>query len=159
MATEIERKFLVKGDFRPFVSGFYLIKQGYICRSKSKSVRIRIRNDQAFLTIKGASSDNGLSRYEFEQPVTVAEANELFKLCEPGMIEKERFIVPYQGHNWEVDLFLGENKGLIIAEIELSAADETFYTPEWVGEEVTGQQKYYNSMLTLHPYNQWDISK
>lgn len=155
MAIEIERKFIVTGNFRPYVAQTYRIKQGYICREPGKSVRIRICGDKAWLTIKGASADNGLSRYEFEKQLTITEANELFRLCEPRMIEKERHIIPAGQHTWEVDVFHGSNEGLILAEIELSSGDEVFILPEWAGKEVTGDRRYYNSMLTQFPYETW----
>ena len=140
MAIEIERKFLVKGDFSKQVSKSERIVQGYICSQPGRTVRIRIRGEEGFLTIKGASDENGLSRYEFEQKIPPADAEELLKLCEPGIIDKVRNLVPVGKHTWE---------------IELASEDEPFERPDWVGHEVSGDRRYYNSMLTKYPYKQW----
>lgn len=156
MATEIERKFLVTGDFSPEICRAERIVQGYICSEPGRTVRIRMRGKEGFLTIKGPSSDNGLSRYEFERSVPEADAEELFKLCEPGAIEKVRNWVRVGTHTWEVDVFHGANEGLIVAEIELASPDEPFEKPDWIGKEVTGDRRYYNSMLTKHPYREWN---
>lgn len=155
MATEIERKFLVCGDFSREVSSAQRIVQGYICSQPGRTVRIRIRGEEGFLTIKGPSDDKGLSRYEFEQEIPLADAEKLLALCEPGAIDKVRHLVPYGGHLWEVDVFHGANEGLVMAEIELTSEDEAFDKPEWLGEEVSGDRRYYNSMLTKHPYSEW----
>lgn len=155
MATEIERKFLVIGDFSRDSYRAERIVQGYICSQPGRTVRIRIRGEEGFLTIKGPSTDDGLSRYEFERPLPLADAEALFKLCEPGAIEKVRHLVRVGGHVWEVDVFEGANRGLVLAEIELASADESFEKPAWAGEEVTGDRRYYNSMLTKHPYTEW----
>lgn len=156
MATEIERKFLVTGDFSREVCRAERIVQGYICSQPGRTVRIRIRGEEGFLTIKGPSTDDGLSRYEFEHPLSLAEAEDLFKLCEPGAIDKVRSLVRVGDHTWEVDVFHGANEGLILAEIELSSAGEPFEKPDWIGREVTGDRRYYNSMLTKHPYTEWN---
>lgn len=153
MATETERKFLVKGEFKAHAIDRTRIVQGYIFSDKGKSVRVRIRGDKGYLTIKGAASDSGLSRYEFEREVPLEDAEQMFRLCEPGSIDKERYIVPYEGHTWEVDVFHGANEGLILAEVELKDEQETVICPDWVGEEVTGQQHYYNAMLMKNPYS------
>lgn len=158
MATEIERKFLVKGDFSRLVSGSQRIVQGYICSQPGRTVRVRIRENEGFLTIKGASDENGLSRYEFEQKIPLTDAEELLKLCEPGVIDKVRNLVSAGRHTWEVDVFHGDNEGLLLAEIELSSEDEPFEQPDWVGQEVSGDRRYYNSMLTKHPYKEWKES-
>lgn len=155
MATEIERKFLVISDFSRDSYRAERIVQGYICSQPGRTVRIRIRGEEGFLTIKGPSTDDGLSRYEFERPLSLADAEALFKLCEPGAIEKVRHLVRVGGHVWEVDVFEGANRGLVVAEIELASADESFEKPAWAGEEVTGDRRYYNSMLTKHPYTEW----
>ncbi|MDO4755032.1 MAG: CYTH domain-containing protein [Parabacteroides sp.] len=155
MATEIERKFLVKGDFSREVASSQRIVQGYICSQPGRTVRIRIRGEKGFLTIKGASDEKGLSRYEFEQEIPLSDAEELFKLCEAGAIDKVRHLIPMGQHTWEVDVFHGANEGLVLAEIELSSEDEQFEHPEWLGTEVTGDRRYYNSMLTKHPFTQW----
>ena len=155
MATEIERKFLVTGDFSRHVISAQRIVQGYICSQPGRTVRVRIRGEEGFLTIKGASDEKGLSRYEFEQKIPLADAEELLKLCEPGAIDKMRNLVPAGKHTWEIDVFHGENEGLILAEIELASEDEPFERPDWIGQEVSGDRRYYNSMLTKHPYKQW----
>ena len=155
MATEIERKFLVTGDFSRQVTSAQRIVQGYICSQLGRTVRVRIRGEEGFLTIKGASDEKGLSRYEFEQKIPLADAEELLKLCEPGAIDKMRNLVPAGKHTWEIDVFHGENEGLILAEIELASEDEPFERPDWIGQEVSGDRRYYNSMLTKHPYKQW----
>ena len=155
MATEIERKFLVTGDFSRQVISAQRIVQGYICSQPGRTVRVRIRGEEGFLTIKGASDEKGLSRYEFEQKIPLADAEELLKLCEPGAIDKMRNLVLAGKHTWEFDVFHGENEGLILAEIELASEDEPFERPDWIGQEVSGDRRYYNSMLTKHPYKQW----
>ena len=155
MATEIERKFLVTGDFSRQVISAQRIVQGYICSQPGRTVRVRIRGEEGFLTIKGASDEKGWSRYEFEQKIPLADAEELLKLCEPGAIDKMRNLVPAGKHTWEIDVFHGENEGLILAEIELASEDEPFERPDWIGQEVSGDRRYYNSMLTKHPYKQW----
>lgn len=155
MATEIERKFLVKGDFSKEVISSQRIVQGYICSQPGRTVRVRIHGEKGFLTIKGPSDDKGLSRYEFEQEIPLADAEQLLKLCEPGAIDKVRHLVPIGQHVWEVDVFHGANEGLVMAEIELSSEDEPFEKPAWLGEEVSGDRRYYNSMLTKAPYSQW----
>ena len=155
MATEIERKFLVTGDFSRQVISAQRIVQGYICSQPGRTVRVRIRGEEGFLTIKGASDEKGLSRYEFEQKIPLADAEELLKPCEPGAIDKMRNLVPAGKHTWEIDVFHGENEGLILAEIELASEDEPFERPDWIGQEVSGDRRYYNSMLTKHPYKQW----
>ena len=155
MATEIERKFLVTGDFSRQVTSAQRIVQGYICSQPGRTVRVRIRGEEGFLTIKGASDEKGLSRYEFEQKIPLADAEELLKLCEPGAIDKMRNLVPAGKHTWEIDVFHGENEGLILAEIELASEDEPFERPDWIGQEVSGDRRYYNSMLTKHAYKQW----
>ena len=148
MNIEIERKFLVRGDFEKGVTYRKRIVQGYICAEKDRTVRVRKQGEECFLTIKGTSDKRGLSRYEFEQQIASTDADELLKLCLPGMIDKVRHWIPIGNHTWEVDVFQGKNKGLIIAEIELSSEDESFELPAWVGEEVTGDPRYYNAMLS-----------
>ena len=153
MAIEIERKFLVSGDFLPEAVSSTRIVQGYICSQPGRTVRIRIRGEEGFLTIKGASDEKGLSRYEFEQKIPLEDAERLLELCEPGAIDKVRYLVPRGSYTWEVDVFHGANEGLILAEIELSSEDEPFEKPAWLGKEVSGDRRYYNSMLTKHPFN------
>lgn len=147
MATEIERKFLVKGDFKLQAISENRIMQGYLSSVPERTVRIRVKKEKGYITIKGATNETGTSRYEWEKEIPKNEALELMKLCEPGIIDKTRFLVPVGKHVYEVDEFYGHNKGLILAEIELSNEHENFEKPDWLGEEVTGNYKYYNSYL------------
>lgn len=155
MAQEIERKFLVIGEFKSLAFEQSHIVQGYISSARGRTVRVRIRDDKGYLTIKGASNASGISRYEWEKEIPIDEAKELMKLCEPGAIDKTRYLVKYAGHTFEVDEFYGENEGLIVAEVELSAEDEAFEKPAFIGEEVTGDVRYYNSQLMKRPYTTW----
>ena len=155
MPLEIERKFLVCGDFKSMATSQIRIKQGYICSQKGRTVRVRLTDQKAYLTIKGPSRDGGLSRYEFEKEITYDEGLSLFSLCEPGAIDKVRWIVPYAGHTFEVDEFFGDNEGLIMAEVELASSDEVFEKPSFLGQEVTVDRRYYNSSLTACPYVTW----
>lgn len=155
-ALEIERKFLVVGDAykrQAYASSY--IKQGYICSERGRTVRVRLRGDCGYLTIKGPSTDNGLSRYEFEKEITLDEARELFKLCEPGIVEKTRYLVRSGSHTFEVDEFHGDNEGLVMAEVELAAPDDPIVKPDFIGQEVTGDRRYYNSQLRQHPFTTW----
>jgi len=152
---EIERKFLVKGDFRPFVSKSTRIVQGYLSSVPERTVRVRIKGDKGFLTIKGIGNNSGASRFEFEKEITIAEATELLQICEPGVIDKIRHLVKVEPYVFEVDEFHGENDGLTVAEIELPDENAAFSKPEWLGEEVTGDKRYYNSMLMKFPYSTW----
>jgi adenylate cyclase len=152
---EIERKFLVKGDFRPFVSKSTRIVQGYLSSIPERTVRVRIKGDKGFLTIKGIGNESGASRFEFEKEITVTEASELLNICEPGVIDKVRHLVKVEPYVFEVDEFHGENEGLIVAEIELPDENAAFSKPEWTGEEVTGDKRYYNSMLMKTPFSKW----
>ncbi len=155
MAQEIERKFLVKGDFKPEIVKATRITQGYLSSVPERTVRVRIKGDKGYLTIKGIGSNSGASRYEWEKEIPVAEIDELLKICEPGVIDKTRFLVQAGSHTFEVDEFYGENEGLIVAEIELTSEDESFLKPAWLGEEVTGDPRFYNSMLMKNPYKNW----
>ena len=155
MGQEIERKFLVSGEFKPFAKRVVRIVQGYLSSVAERTVRIRVKGDEGFITIKGIGSESGASRFEWEKEIPVSDALELMKLCEPGVIDKTRYLVDVGGHTYEVDEFYGDNDGLVVAEIELSSEDEDFIRPEWLGEEVTGDVKYYNSMLMKHPYKNW----
>lgn len=155
MAQEIERKFLVRGEFREFACRVIRLIQGYLSSVPSRIVRVRICNEQAFLTIKGKSSENGLVRYEWEKEISVKEAQELLQLCEPGVVEKTRYLVPFGNHHFEVDEFHGRNEGLILAEVELTSEQEKVEYPEWLGKEVTGDIRYYNAMLSKHPFSEW----
>lgn len=157
MPNEIERKFLVRGDFKPYVTGQSRIKQGYISSVPGRTVRIRIRGDKGYITIKGMSSESGLSRYEWEKEIPLGEAEELIKLCEPGIIDKTRYLIPFGKHTYEVDEFYGENEGLTVAEVELNSEEEEFSKPEWLGDEVTGNRKYNNSSLSKEPFKYWKI--
>lgn len=155
MAQEIERKFLVKGDFKSFSHKQTRITQGYLSSVPERTVRVRIKGDKGFITIKGVGSASGASRYEWEKEIPVNEVEELLSICEPGVIDKTRFLVTVGQHTFEVDEFYGENQGLVVAEIELSSEDESFTKPEWLGEEVTGNPKYFNSMLMKNPFSKW----
>lgn len=155
MHFEIERKFLVKGPFKELASSSSHIMQGYISSMRGRTVRVRIRDDKGYLTIKGPSDQGGLVRYEFEKEISLQDAHDLMKICEPGIIDKTRYLVPYGGHVFEVDEFYGENDGLILAEVELESADEPFDKPDFLGREVTGDRRFYNSCMRTHPYCQW----
>jgi len=155
MAQEIERKFLVKGDFKPFVQRETRIIQGYLSSVPERTVRVRTKGDKGFLTIKGIGNESGASRYEWESEISTEDAKNLLAICEPGVIDKTRYLVAVGKHTYEVDEFYGENDGLTVAEIELESEDEAFDKPEWLGEEVTGDVKYYNSMLMKNPYKNW----
>ena len=155
MAKEIERKFLVKGDFKKHASKETRIVQGYLSSIPERTVRVRIKGDKGFITIKGIGNTSGASRYEWEKEIPVSEVEELLKICEPGVIDKTRFMVKEGDHTFEVDEFYGENKGLTLAELELKSETESFVKPEWLGEEVTGDVKYYNSMLMKNPFTKW----
>ena len=152
---EIERKFLVAGDFRGEVSGESRIRQGFLCAVPGRTVRVRVRGDKGYITVKGPARD--LVRFEWEKEIPAAEAELLLHLCEPGQIDKTRYLVPAaDGHTWEVDVFHGDNEGLVVAEIELDAPDEPFEHPAWLGAEVTGDRRYYNSCLIRNPYKDWN---
>jgi len=156
MGKEIEKKFLVKGDFKPFVVKETRIIQGYLSSVPERTVRVRIKGEKGFITIKGIGNETGASRYEWEKEIPVDEVKDLLKICEPGVIDKTRYIVPEKsGLKFEVDEFYGDNEGLTVAEIELPSEDFPFNKPEWLGEEVTGDARYYNSMLMKNPYKNW----
>jgi adenylate cyclase len=147
MGKEIERKFLVKGEFRHLAVRQISITQTYLSVDMDKTIRVRIADDNAFITIKGRPVGNSIARNEWEIPIPVSEAREIMKICLPGKIEKTRFLVPSALHTFEVDVFHDKNEGLIIAEIELSSESEIFEMPDWLGEEVTGISGYYNANL------------
>ena len=147
MAKEIERKFLVRGEYKSQACTSFRIMQGYLSSVPERTVRIRLKNERGYLTIKGKSNASGSSRYEWEREISAAEARELLTLCEPGIIDKTRYLVPVGRHMFEVDEFYGKNRGLVLAEIELREEDEIFEKPEWLGEEVTGNPLYYNAVL------------
>ena len=155
MGKEIERKFLVKGSFKDQAYNQLRIKQGYLCSIPERTVRVRISGNQGFLTIKGKSNKSGTSRYEWEKNIPESEARDLLELCEPGIIDKTRYLVKQGEHTFEVDEFYGNNQGLILAEVELQSENEAFEKPDWLGEEVTGDKKYFNAMLMKNPYKNW----
>ena len=159
MALEIERKFLVTDDsYKQLAFASSHICQGYICSERGRSVRIRIRDEHAYLTIKGPSLDGGLSRYEFEQEIPLDDARCLMTLCEPGIIEKTRWLVKSEKHTFEVDEFFGDNEGLVVAEVELQSRTETPKMPHFIGKEVTGDHRYYNSQLRRAPFRTWNTN-
>lgn len=155
MALEIERKFLVQGSFEAFSTRKMHFKQGYLPTAKGCTVRIRTEDNRAFLTIKGPSNASGLTRYEWNHEIAPQDAKDLFFLCTNNLIEKDRYLIPAGKHVFEVDVFHGDNEGLIIAEVELDAEDEAFERPGWLGQEVTGNRRYYNSHLAANPYKNW----
>ena len=152
---EIERKFLVCGDYKSHAKSCVRLSQGYICSDRDSTVRVRITDDRAFITIKGPSSETGLSRFEWEKEISVEDARMLMSLCN-GTIDKTRYFVEAGDHVFDVDEFHDDNEGLIVAEIELASEDEVFERPSWLGEEVTGDVRYYNSMLLRNPYKDWE---
>lgn len=155
MAQEIERKFLVAGEFKDLATKATRITQGYLSSVPERTVRVRIKGDKGFITIKGIGSDSGASRFEWEKEIPVPEVESLLKICEPGVIDKTRYLVPSGKHTFEVDEFYGDNEGLVVAEVELASEDESFDRLPFLGEEVTGDVKYYNSMLMKNPYKKW----
>ena len=156
MAQEIEKKILVTSDaYKATALNKIRITQGYLSSVPERTVRVRIKGESGFLTIKGIGNDSGASRYEWEMEIPVAEAEDLMKICEPGVIDKTRYEVPSDEHRWEVDEFHGDNEGLVVAELELASETEPFTKPGWIGKEVTGQVNYYNAMLMKNPYTIW----
>lgn len=157
MAIETERKFLVCGDFRPEVFDSSHIVQGYLNLTPGRTVRVRIRNGKGYITIKGPSDASGMSRFEWEKEISPDDARALLELADKGVIDKTRHLVHNSDgvHTWEIDEFHGNNEGLVVAEIELGNGDEPFGHPSWLGEEVTGDRRYHNSQLIIHPYNTW----
>ncbi|WP_297568858.1 CYTH domain-containing protein [uncultured Anaerovibrio sp.] len=154
MGVEIERKFLIdKKRWQPGASGLD-IRQGYLVTEAHRTVRVRTKGNKGFLTIKGATS--GISRMELEYEIPLSDAELLLdNLCLKPLIEKKRYIEQYGNHVWEIDVFYGDNEGLVVAEVELSSADEQFALPEWIGKEVSGDKRYYNACLVKHPYKEW----
>jgi len=156
MSIEIERKFLITSNsFKEESYKKIYIKQGFLNSHKERTVRVRVTDENAFITVKGKSNKEGTKRYEWEKEIPIEDAKELLLLCEQPIIEKNRFLVKHQQHTFEVDVFLGANRGLIVAEIELLNENEKFKKPTWLGIEVTGQIKYYNSNLNKNPYSTW----
>lgn len=154
MAVEIERKYLVDKKLLPNLENGYKIKQGYITTEKIAVVRVRVKNDKAYLTIKGESS--GISRLEFEYEIPLIDANEMLdKLCLESIIDKTRYLIEYKNHTWELDIFHGLNDGLIVAEVELNDENEDIELPNWIREEVSNDTRYYNSNLMSFPYSKW----
>ena len=153
---EIERKFLVVSDaYKSEANKRTRIVQGFLNTHRERTVRVRVQGNDGFITIKGKPNRSGLSRFEWEKQISLVEAEELLHLCEPGIIEKMRFEIDFRGHTFEVDDFLKENHGLTIAEIELQSETEPFQKPDWLGKEVTGEVKYYNSSLSKNPFKNW----
>ena len=156
MALEIERKFLVTDEsYKAIAFHSDRLAQGYLCRECGNSARVRVRGEKGYITIKGPSTDDGLSRYEWEKEIPASEAWELMKLCHGGIIDKTRYLVKSGRHTFEVDEFHGDNEGLVVAEVELEELDEKFECPQFIGKEVTGEKRYYNSHLTRMPYKLW----
>lgn len=156
MALEIERKFLVANDsYRSMAFHSDRIAQGYLCREGGNSARVRVRGKKGYITVKGPSLDGGLSRYEWEKEIPANEAWELLKLCHGGIIDKTRYLIECGKHTFEVDEFHGDNEGLVVAEVELESTGEEFASPPFLGKEVTGDKRYYNSNLTRFPFKLW----
>jgi adenylate cyclase len=153
---EIERKFLVDSDaFKKDSFSQNRIKQGYLSSVAERTVRVRIKGDKGYITVKGSSNETGMSRFEWEKEIPIEEAEKLLLLCEKGVIDKIRFEVKIGNHTYEVDEFYGANKGLTVAEIELESESETFTKPNWLGIEVTNDNRYYNSNLSNNPFENW----
>ena len=155
MGYEIERKFLVKGEYKSKSFKSFAIKQGYLSVSGVNVVRVRVIDDKAFITVKSSAIADSIVRREWEYEIPVKDAEEMLLLCEEGMISKTRYLVEVGKHVFEVDEFYGDNEGLLIAEVELGHEDEPYEIPEWLGKEVTGNVRYYNSFLSMHPYKTW----
>lgn len=155
MATEIERKYLVVGDFRADSERSEEVVQGFLSSVPERTVRVRKCNGRGYLTIKGAGDATGTTRFEWEREISADEADSLLALCEPGLIEKKRYYVPVGARLFEVDEFFGDNEGLIVAEIELDDPDDPVPAPAWLGPEVTGDARYYNAALRAFPYRLW----
>lgn len=154
---EIERKFLVLSDqFKQEATSQEIIEQGFLNTDPKRTVRIRIKGNSGFLTVKGKSNKAGTSRFEWEKEIAEADAQALLELCEEGVLQKTRYKIPVSNHMFEVDEFHGENEGLIVAEVELTSENEKFTKPDWLGKEVTGDVKYYNSQLSKRPFKIWD---
>lgn len=157
--VEIERKFLVKSEaYKTLATKQYNITQGFLNSNPERVVRVRLKENKGYLTIKGKSDSSGLSRFEWETEISLEAAENLLKICEKNLIEKTRYEVIVEGKVFEIDEFYGENQGLVIAEVELQDKLETFKRPTWLGKEVTGQAKYYNSNLITNPYKNWTQS-
>src|SRR5690606_34457799 len=154
---EIERKFAVKStNFLANAKESYKITQGYLNTDKNRTVRVRTKGNKGFITVKGISSADGLSRFEWEKEIDINDAEALLLLCEDFVIDKTRYLVPFDAVVFEVDVFEGANKGLVIAEVELETADQQFEKPDWLGEELTGDERYYNAYLSNMPFTSWN---
>jgi len=155
---EIERKFLITSDtYKDEAHQKFRIIQGFLNRDPERTVRVRLKDDKGMLTVKGLSSNDGLSRFEWEKEILKKDAKALLEFCEEGVIDKLRYEINVGKHTFEVDEFFGDNEGLVIAEVELNSEDEIFEKPNWLGEEVTGNIKYYNSQLSKQPFNTWEL--
>ncbi|WP_428223716.1 CYTH domain-containing protein [Flavobacterium sp.] len=153
---EIERKFLVKNnDFIAQATRQVRIVQGYLSANPERTVRVRIKGDKGYITVKGKSTGSGISRMEWEKEITVAEAEQLLAICEAGVIDKVRHEVPVGNHLYEVDVFTGDNEGLLLAEVELQEENEWFLKPDWLGEEVSADERFYNAYLSVKPFKYW----
>ncbi|MDD7303640.1 MAG: CYTH domain-containing protein [Bacteroidaceae bacterium] len=163
MHYEIERKFLVRGEFKHLAYESTRIAQGYIASGNGRTVRVRIRGDKGYLTIKGPSLLGGLTRYEWEQEIPLQDARDMMRICEPGIIDKTRYLIqgPDGRHTWEVDEFYGDNEGLVLAEVELESENAPYEKPDFIGREVTGDRRFYNSHMRKYPFRLWkdDIAK
>ncbi len=155
MGYEIERKFLVKGDYKSQSFKNFPIKQGYLSLSGISVIRVRVKGEKAFITVKSILAEGKIKRHEWEYEIPVEDAEEMLLLCENPIVEKIRYLVDYGDHIFEVDEFFGDNDGLVIAEIELEDEEEPFDRPDWLGDEVTGDVRYYNSFLSMNPYKKW----
>ena len=155
MGVEIERKFLVRAEYKHLAVSSTRIRQAYIASGGGRTVRVRIRDERAYLTIKGPGNHAGTARYEFEIEIPLNDAIDLMRIAEPGVIDKRRYLVPYKGHTFEVDEFYGENEGLTMAAVELSQEGEQVELPDFIGEEVTADARYYNSHMRVYPYRLW----
>ncbi|MFC6098406.1 CYTH domain-containing protein [Flavobacterium qiangtangense] len=153
---EIERKFLVNSeDFKSQASHKNQIAQGYLNSNPERTVRVRVKGESGFLTIKGKGNETGMTRFEWETEISLSEAKNLIQLCENGVIDKIRYEVEIGNHTYEVDEFFGDNEGLVVAEIELKSEDEAFEKPKWLGQEVTNDERYYNAYLSNNPFKNW----
>lgn len=155
MAYEIERKYIVNGEFKHLATSSTYIVQGYIFSNSEKSVRVRLKGDRGYITVKSTISDTSVTRNEWEYPIPASEVNELLRICEPSLIEKTRYIVYYKNQTIEIDEFYGQNEGLQLAEVELSFENQHFDKPPFLGKEVTGDAKYLNASLSKRPYSEW----
>lgn len=155
MGYEIERKFLVNGEYKSKAYKSFRIKQGYLSLSGVSVIRVRVKGEKAYITVKSALVEGKLKRHEWEYEIPVPDAEEMLELCEESVLDKTRYLIKAGDHTFEVDEFYGENEGLLIAEVELEDEDEVFEKPEWLGVEVTGNVRYYNSFLSIHPFKSW----